>query len=131
MFRIEGDGSYQNTIIWKDNKQISYECCEFRINVDECVALVDGVEGKLDRMIIKGIYMIISDGEFKNTRILFFDEILRGVQSLVGQIKKDHHPMITIKAVLLPNIVEFREPPPPKVDKRLETFAERGPKKNV
>jgi len=127
MYRIEGDGSFQKTIIWRDNEQISYECCKFKIDVDECVAEVDGTVGGIDRMVISGIYMIISNGEFNNTRIIVSDEMLRGVQALFGVIEKGQHPLITIEAILLPNIVELNEPPPPKVDDRLITFAEGKP----
>ena len=106
MYRIEGDGSFQRTLIFKDGKQIPYNCCQFKINADECVASVDGMVGKIDLMILSGIYMIISYGEFENTRIMFFDEILRGVQSLIGKIERGCHPLINIEAILLPNIVE-------------------------
>ena len=109
MYRIEGDGSFQYTLVCRDGELVPYERCQFRVNVNECIADVDGIVGKIDRMIISGIYTIISDGEFKNTKIFCFDEVLRGVQSLGGKIEKDHHPMIIIEAILLPNIVEAKD----------------------
>lgn len=105
-YRLEGDGSHGRTIIWKDGVQIMFDYCTFTINPDECTIDVDGEEGSLDRMIISGVYLIVSDGEFSNTRVSIFDEQLRGVQSLVGHISKYTHPMINIEAVLLPNLVE-------------------------
>lgn len=106
MYRIEGDGSQPHTVIWRDGEPIDYEHCFFLITENHCLAIVDEVEGKIDRMIITGIYMIISDGEFINTRIMLFDQMLRGVQSLQGEINKGKHSTITIDAILLPNIVE-------------------------
>jgi len=109
-YRIEGDGSYRNTFVWKDGEQVKInDYCIFRINEEGCVADVDGIEDRIDRMLISGIYLIVSDGEFHNSRIIFADEMMRGVRSLVGRIVKDQHPMIVIEAVMLPNIVEVPE----------------------
>jgi len=130
MYRIEGDGTYQRTIIWRDNEQISYEYCMFKITPNECIADVDGIEGKIDRMVLSGIYLIISDGDFTNSKVIFCDEMLRGVQALVGQIKVNHHPVLALDIIMLPHIIEEEpEVPPIKVDKRLETFAEEKPKR--
>lgn len=105
-YRIEGDGSYQHTVIWRDGEQISYERCDFRINQEEdCVALVDGEFGTVDRMVITGIYMIISDGEFSNSKLFYMKEMLHGVQWLKGSIRKGDHPKLTFETVLLPNVV--------------------------
>lgn len=110
MWRIEGDGSFSHTIIWRDDEQIDYNCCEFIVSEEDgCVAVVDDVAGRIDRMVISAVYMIISNGEFSNTKVLFNDEMLRGVQFLAGQIKRDCHPMITIEAIMLPNIVEVKD----------------------
>jgi len=106
MYRIEGNGSYRNTFIWKDGQKISYKKCIFRINIAECVAEVDGISGTLDRMIISAVYLIISDGNFNNSRILFHDEMLRGIQSIIGKIDNEGHPMLRVDAILLPNIIE-------------------------
>ena len=106
MYRVEGDGSYQRTVVWKDGEPISYDYCTFRIDPEECTVDVDGEEGHLDRMVISGVYMIISDGNFSNSRIMVSDEALRGVRKLVGHIDGYTHPTIEIEAVLLPNIVE-------------------------
>jgi len=121
-YRLEGDGSYQKTLVWRDGKQVKIkDYCIFKIDENGCVADVDGVEDRIDRILISGIYLIISDGKFHNSRIIFSDEMLRGVRSLVGRIVKDQHPMITIEAVMLPNIVEIGAPPI-KVDDRLENI---------
>jgi len=109
MYRIEGDGSYQHTLIFRDGEQIPYEHCEFRVNVDECVANVDGVEGNIEHIIITGVYTIISKGEFISTNLLSSGVMLRGVQSLLVKIEKDYHPIICIDAILLPNIVEVKD----------------------
>jgi len=106
MYRIEGDGSWQNTKIWKEGKEIDYNLCTIAIEQDGCVAEVDGVVGDLDRLIIKAIYTIISDGNFTNSRVIFMDEVLRGVQSFGCRILKGDHPRIVIDAVNMPNIVE-------------------------
>ncbi len=109
MYKIEGDGNYKSTFVWKDGKQIEYDTCVFRIDKNNCVATVDGVEGKIDRMIISAVYMIISDGDFTNSRVIFCDEMLRGIQGIVGKIERGEHPMLAIEAVLLPNIIEVKE----------------------
>ena len=107
MYRIEGDGSFPHTIIWKDGERISYENCEFRINQEEeVVAVVDGAFGTVDRMVLTGIYMIISDGKFVNSRLFYMKEILHGIQWLKGSITKEGHPVLRIGTILLPNMVE-------------------------
>lgn len=127
-YRIEGDGSHQHTVIWRDGEQITYKQCDFRINQEEdCVAVVDGMFGTVDRIILTGIYMIISDGKFNNSKLFYMREILHGVQWLKGSISEGNHPKLTIETILLPNLVVVK-PPPPEVDERLITFAEEGPK---
>ncbi len=106
MYRIEGDGTHNNTLVWKDGEQIPYTRCIFKITHDTCEADVDGISGKLDRVVISAVYLIISDGDFTNSRIIFQDEMLRGVQGLVVKIEKDQHPMMAVDAVLLPHIIE-------------------------
>lgn len=110
MFIIEGDGSFEHTVIWRDGEQISYEQCEFRINPEEeCVALVDGVLGTLDRILLTGIYMIVGDGKFINSKLFYMKEILHGVQWLRGNIQKEGHPELIVGMVLLPNLVVVKE----------------------
>jgi len=107
MFKIEGDGSFQHTAIWKDDELMPYKQCEFRINQEEgCVAVVDGVFGSVDRMLITGIYMIISDGRFINSRLFYMKEVLHGVLWVKGSIVENKHPQLRIGTVLLPNLVE-------------------------
>ena len=110
MYKFEGDGSYNSTTIWRNNIQTDYEDCEFRINVSEgCVAVVDGVEGTVDRMLINGVYMIISEGAFNNSKVFYMDEMLHGVQWITGSITKEGHPELIIGAVMLPNLVQESE----------------------
>ncbi len=109
MYIIEGDGSYQKTTVWKDGKKIPYETCQFWINEHECQAEVDGVEGKLDRAIISAIYLIISDGDYRNSRVIVNDTPLRGVQGIIGLIQSDDHPLLIIETILMPNIVEEKK----------------------
>lgn len=115
-YRIEGDGSYRNTFVWLDNElQEGWDTLLARVDEERCEALLcpdcDTINGwkPLDRMIISSLYMIVSDGNFTNTRVIVEDEMLRGVQQVVIQIDKDEHPMINIRAVLLPNILENPE----------------------
>ncbi len=117
MYHIEGNGSYQHTVIWRDGEQISYKRCEFRINQEEdCVAVVDGVFGTLDRMMITGIYIIVSDGKFTNSKLFCMSEILHGVQWMKGSIEEGKHPELVVGMVLLPNWIEI---PPREVDSEL------------
>lgn len=106
MYNIQGDGSVNHTIIHKDGTPVCWDECEIRINEEECVAVVDGVYGKLDRMILSAVYLVISEGSFSNSRVIFNDAPLRGLQSLVIRIARGEHPVIKLNAVLLPNIIE-------------------------
>ena len=105
-YRIEGDGSYQHTLVYRDGKCIEYKALSFGVDAVECVACVDGVEGKVDQLLITSIYMIIGEGSFSNTKVVYMDNVLRGVQSIHGHIYKGGHPILMIETVLLPNIVE-------------------------
>jgi hypothetical protein len=110
MYNIQGDGSFHHTVIHRDGKKISWKECEFRINQEEgCVAVVDGVHGKIDRMILSGVYMIISEGQYNNTRLFYMKEMLHGIQWVKGIIKDNGHPQLTIGTILLPNLVELKE----------------------
>ncbi len=106
MYHIEGDGSYEHTVVWKDDVLVPYDSCEFLVTPDECIATVDGVVGSLDSIILTGIYTIIGQGSFTNTRILFMDLMLRGIQNMKGVITKGENPMLELGMVMLPNIVE-------------------------
>jgi hypothetical protein len=77
-YRIEGDGTWQNTKIWRDNEPVDYQFCAISIEEKHgAVAVVDGNVDKLDRAVIKAIYMLVSDGEFNNSKVLFNGEVLR------------------------------------------------------
>ena len=60
MLRIEGDGSWQHTLIWRDDVPVKkWNRLVIRITNDGCLAAVDGepVEAA-DRVILSGIYML-------------------------------------------------------------------------
>lgn len=130
MFKIEGDGSRRNTRIWRDGELIeNWNSCHFFVDEDVCNASVDNITGELDTILIKGIYMIIGNGSFQSTKVFLYDEMLRGVQYIEGLIHKDEPPELTIKTIMLPNIIEFPPTPPHKVDERLVTFGEEAPRR--
>ncbi len=106
MYHIEGDGSYEHTLIWKDDVLIPYRYCEFLVTPDECIATVDGEIGSLDSIILTGIYTILGQGTFTNTRILFMDSMLRGIQKMYGLIMHGQNPKLELGMVMLPNLVE-------------------------
>ena len=109
VYRIEGDGSWSGTHVWKDELPIEYNKCYIGITPTTCLGIVDGVIGSLDRIIIKGIYMIIGAGGFSSTKVFSGEELLRGVQTLSVDIIKGESPRIHIHAVLLPNLIEYEE----------------------
>jgi len=110
MFRIEGDGSWQHTKIWKDEVLIErWNKCTIRIDEGGSVVEVDEDIGSLSRVVLLGIYKMIGDGEFSNTKVFINDEPLRGIQSVVVKIEKGEDPRIGIRAVFLPNLVEENE----------------------
>lgn len=106
MYSIQGDASYNHTVIYRNGKLVNWKEFEFRINRDECIAIVDSICGNIDRMILSSIYLIISGGEFVSSKIIVNDEPLRGVQSVYGKITENDHPVLTITTIMLPNIVE-------------------------
>jgi len=106
MFRIEGNGCWNHTKVWKDEEQLDWSYCIITINKNGCSACVDNILGKLDRVVLIGVYKLIGDGEFNNTNIIVGDQVLRGVQSVVLRIEKDKDPICGITFVFLPNIVE-------------------------
>jgi hypothetical protein len=108
MYVIEGDGSWANTVVRRDGAVINYECCGIYVNCVGCLANVDGVIGSVERIILSGIYMIISDGKFSNSKVIVDDAPLRGVQSVICYIQKNNHPRVIIDAINLPNIIEDR-----------------------
>ena len=105
-YRIEGDASYNHTKIWKDDELIDYIDCTYIVDKEKCVANVDSIIAPIDRMILKGFYLVISDGDFTNTIVVCNDTVLRGIQGISGTILKRGHPRIFIDAVNMPNIIE-------------------------
>jgi hypothetical protein len=116
-YRIEGDGSYRNTKITLDGALISeWHDCTIKVDKDVCKAVVNVTNVfrnleedswlPLDRIVLSGIYAIVGDGDFSNTRIIVNDEPLRGVQSFIVTISKDDPPMLQVVSVYLPNLVE-------------------------
>jgi len=108
-YRIEGDGSWRHTTIWKDNVLVDYEICTINVCPDGCFAKVDKDSGRLDRVVLLGIHSLIGDGEFSNTKLFFYDEMLRGVQEVVVIIEKGKDTILDIRSVFLPNLVEGEE----------------------
>ena len=106
MYSIDGNGSWQHTTVRKNGNKIEYTECIFCVTPSRTFAMIDGEEGDVEWAVISGVYTIISGGKFNNTKILIGEEELRGVQSLGIEIIKDKHPVITINAILLPNIIE-------------------------
>ena len=53
--------------------------------------------------------MIISEGQYTNTRLFYMKEMLHGIQWIKGTIKDNGHPQLTIGTILLPNLVELKE----------------------
>lgn len=108
-YRIEGDGSHQHTKVFADDKEIQLERLRFEVSNDLCRLIIDDevIPGEqLDLLILRGVYTVMSQGRFDNTRVWIFDEQLRGVQNLVITIEKNKHPRIVIDSILLPNLVE-------------------------
>lgn len=116
-YRIEGDGSWQNTKIWDDGVLVEeWDTCTIEVDRNKCVATVNetgevkskgaGEWKPVDRIILSGIYMVVSDGDFTNTKVIVNDSPLRGIQSLIMTIAQLEYPAIRIAAVMMPNIVE-------------------------
>jgi len=112
MLRIEGDGSYQNTRVWRDDTMVvGWESLTIHINKDNCQATLnsfaaDATPEDIKRIIISGLFMLVSEGAFVNSKLLYDDSPVHGVQELLITIAKNQHPRIFINAVLLPNLVE-------------------------
>lgn len=110
MYRVEGDGSWQNTKIWKRDVLIEqWNRCSIHIDSGSCVAEVDEDIAPLSMVLLLGVYRLIGAGEFQNTKIFINDEELRGVQSVALKIEKDKDPMLGIRMVFLPNLIEFKD----------------------
>jgi len=108
MYRIEGDGSYNHTKIWRDDEIVDewYKCVIVISSDDTCTAALDNeYAGYLDRIVINGIYKIIGDGKYTNTAVFIEDQFVHGVQYLEVNITKGEHSRIYIDAILLPNKV--------------------------
>lgn len=110
MFKIYGDSSYKNTVILKNDKQISYNDCDIIITRYDNIAVVDGEEGSIEQVILGGsVYKLVGDGGFDNTRLYFYDVMLRGIQSVIVCMSKNKHTILSIDAIFLPNIVKEEE----------------------
>lgn len=106
MYNIAGDGSYNNTIIFKDGKPVVYTKCDVFIDQDGLQACVDGEVGVLDKIILSGYHRLVGLGDFSNT-VLYTDEVpMRGVQNVHLCIEKKKHTQLDVEMVWLPNIVE-------------------------
>ena len=111
-YRIEGDCTWNNTKIWKDGDLVDYEFCYIYINEHYCEAFVNCQKAHLDRVVLLGVYRLIGDGEFNNTKLSINDELLRGISSVDVFFGRNRQPTINVKAVFLPNIVEETDDSP-------------------
>lgn len=110
MYKIEGDGSWQNTKIWKDDVLIDWKQCIIKVDSDTCLAAVDGKDSQqLSRVLLLGVYKLIGDGDYQNTKLFINDEMLRGVQSILVWIEKGKSTMLATSSVFLPNLMEGEE----------------------
>ena len=107
--RIEGDGSWQRTVIYDEDKTISYDCLEVFISKDGYTVYIDGnkPEKGIDTLIITGVYTIVGRGRFDNTKVFINQEALRGVQEISLVIASGYHTELNIDAILMPNMVEY------------------------
>lgn len=106
-YKIEGDGTWQNTKIWEDDVLIQCNSCIILVADDVCLVSVDDGHFKpLSRVVLLGVYKLIGDGKFENTKLFINDELIRGIQSVVLHIKKDKDPLLEIRTIFLPNLVE-------------------------
>lgn len=106
-YKIEGNGTWIGTKIWRNGELLQgWERCFVIITPLRCDGYVDGEAASLDRIILNGVYTVVGNGKFSNTKIFIADEMLRGVQSLELEISKHHETRIIINAVFLPNIIE-------------------------
>ena len=108
MYRIEGDGTWAGTMIWKDNELVEgWESCTLYIDaIDDCVAAVDGDFAPVSRLVLLGIHQLVGDGKFGNTKFLVNDGSMRGVLFIELVIKRDEPTNMTIGSVFLPYIIE-------------------------
>lgn len=106
---IEGDGTKLGTTISKDGNIIDWDTCVVDIDQSQCIAYVDTVPYHLDRIVLLGIYQIIGDGDYTNTRLVINDSVFRGVTSLTFSTGFRKPPLLTVKSVFLPNIIEGEE----------------------
>ena len=109
MFRIVGSGSWQGTKIFKDNKEIQFKECVIVINEFSSGALVDGVTGSIDLIVIEGFHGLVGQGRFQNTKFLQEGTIIRGVQGIVIDIKQGEHTKVSLDMIFLPNLIERTE----------------------
>lgn len=105
-YRVEGDGTKYGTKIWKDGVPVeNWGLCIVNVWKDGCVSYVDGDVAHLDRIALLGVYKLIGDGSFSNTKLFINDEELRGVTALELRIT---YPAATmyITTTFLPHIIE-------------------------
>jgi len=105
-YRIEGDGSYNNTKIWQEGELIEWNHCRIIINPERYYAIVDGEPNPLSRIVLLGIYQIVGDGSYSNTRLFVGETFIHGVQQVCLDIDSSCHTKMTLDAIWLPNLVE-------------------------
>lgn len=108
-YRIEGDGTRGRTTVWRDGGIIPWTKCVIRVANMGCMAYVDSNPGHLERVVLTGVYILIGDGTFNNTKLIVGDDLFRGIQSVKLTIETGKDPIIDISAVFLPNLIEGEE----------------------
>lgn len=107
MYRIEGNGTWTGTKIWKSGAVVeNWTSCVISIDESACMAWVDTNPGSLSRVVLTGIYMLIGDGEFSNTKFIVGEDVFRGIQSISIVIEANKDTITCIRSVFLPNIIE-------------------------
>jgi hypothetical protein len=106
MYKIIGDGTWQNTKVWKDDVLLQWENLVILVDINDCIAYVDTNPAPVSKVLLLGIYQLIGEGKFSNTKLIVNDSVLRGVSSIRVEIPKGKPTTIDIKATFLPNIIE-------------------------
>ena len=107
MLKISGDGNLNNTLILKDGVPINnVQNVLISISPKKYFASIDGDIDQIDSIMLFGIYNLVGMKDFANTKLFFGEEWLRCVQSVVIRLSRNKPPRMTIKTLLVPNLVE-------------------------
>jgi hypothetical protein len=105
-FRIEGDGTWNSTKVYYDGALITAtKSIKIVVTPKHTWVVVDGKVGDIEFIFLNGVYKLIGQGKFDNTKLFINDEELRGIQGFELYIGKDKAAEMRIKAVFLPHIL--------------------------